>query len=83
MSGLNRTWFVETTSGRVGRLDTQIDGVSVNLWEWPLPSANSQPQGIAVDSSGHAWITESAVNKIAEWRPPYLHFVYLPVVVRQ
>jgi virginiamycin B lyase len=79
--GLNRIWFVEKDSGRVGRLDTiPLQGTKSGLWEWPLPSSNSQPEGITVDSAGHAWIAETGANKIAEWRSPYFFSVYLPIV---
>lgn len=82
--GLNRIWFVEKNSGRVGRLDTiPLQGTQSGLWEWPLPSPDSQPEGIAVDSAGHAWIAETGANKIAEWRSPYFFSVYLPVVSQQ
>ncbi len=37
--------------------------------EWGVPTANSQPSMITTDSSGNAWITETAGNKIARVNP--------------
>jgi len=83
VDGVNRTWFVANASGHVGRLDTDASqGTQIKLLELSLPSPNSQPEDIAVDSNGHAWITESGTNKIAEWRPPYVRVVYLPLVLK-
>lgn len=83
-SGKDRIWFVTKDSGQVGLLETVTNqGTKIRLIEFPLPSPNSAPEGIAVDSNGHAWIAETGANKIAEWRSPYVFFVYLPLVVRQ
>lgn len=83
-NGIDRIWFVSRDSGQVGLLETIADqGTKVRLIELSLPSPNSAPEGIAVDSNGHAWIAETGANKIAEWRSPYALFVYLPLVVKQ
>lgn len=82
MDGLNRTWFAETHSGKVGQLVTSSSGTHVRLWEHPLPSINSRPIGVAADSEGHVWIAESGTNKIAEWRPPYYHSIFAPLIAR-
>ena len=83
-NGLDRIWFVAKDSGRVGFLEiVSSQGTKVRLIELPLPSPNSAPEKIAVDSNGHAWIAETGANKIAEWRPPYVVSVYLPLVTKQ
>jgi virginiamycin B lyase len=83
-NGYDRIWFVAKDSGRVGLLETiSSQGTKVRLIEFPLPSPNSAPEGIAVDSSDHVWIAETGANKIAEWRPPYVLSIYLPLVIKQ
>lgn len=77
---LLRIWFVEHKSGKVGQLTVTATGKTISLLEYTLPSADSQPSGIAVDANGHGWIAESGANKIAEWRPPYFNFVFLPII---
>jgi virginiamycin B lyase len=83
-NGIDRVWFVAKDNERVGLLETiASQGTKVRLIELPLPSPNGAPEGIAVDSNGHAWIAETGANKIAEWRSPYAFFVYLPLVIKQ
>jgi virginiamycin B lyase len=80
--GLDYIWFTESVLGWVGQLVLSADGEVVRLQDYPLPSANSRPHGIAVDEQGHAWIAERGINRIAEWRPPYFHyFLRLPLVL--
>jgi virginiamycin B lyase len=81
-SALNYAWFTERSSGKVGQLITLPTGQLVSLAEYQLPSPNSQPHGIAVDSSHHVWIAAHGSNMIARWQPPYFHFAYLPIVAR-
>ncbi len=82
ISGTQRlTWFTEKDSGQVGVLTTKINATYLTHGRYLLPSANSQPTGIAVDDQGHAWIAEYGANKIAEWQPPYFTFTYLPVIL--
>jgi virginiamycin B lyase len=82
MGGTNYIWFVETDSGRVGHMAFDSRQNALYIWDQPTPSADSQPRGIAVDANGHAWITESGGNMIAEWRPPYFFSSYLPAIQR-
>lgn len=79
---LQYVWFTERDAGRVGLLLTRSTGQLISIVDRPLGSPNSRPLGVAVDDDGHAWIAESGSNMIAEWRPPYFFFVYLPVVIR-
>ena len=70
-------WFTEYDGNRVGRRSTSP---SAAITEFGIPSA--QPLGLAVDTRGHVWIAESATGKIAEWQPPYFHFVFLPLALK-
>ena len=82
ISGTQRlTWFTEKDSGHVGVLTSKINATYITHGRYLLPSTNSQPTDIAVDSQGHAWIAEYGANKIAEWRPPYFKFSYLPLIL--
>jgi virginiamycin B lyase len=76
-------WFVERDSGQVGQLVRTLSGKTIGFREHLLPTAESQPSGIAVDSAGHAWISEAGADQIAEWRPPYFNHSYLSVLTRQ
>ena len=52
-------WFTESTGNRIGRITTNGD-----VSEFPIPTANSQPEGIATGPDGALWFTESLGNKI-------------------
>ena len=39
------------------------------LWEYPVPTENSQPYGITVDSDNDVWFTESKGNQIGRLTP--------------
>lgn len=70
-------WFTERDGNRVGQRSTSP---SAAIREFGIPAA--RPLGLAVDASGHVWIAESATGRIAEWRPPYFRFVFLPLVLK-
>jgi streptogramin lyase len=79
---LRQIWYVGATSSHIGNIVVDSDGKKVSMLDFILPQANSQPADIAVDSGDHAWITESGTDKIAEWRPPYVIPVYLPIITK-
>jgi len=58
----------------------QLDPKTRVFREFGLP--DSQPLGLAVDENGYVWVAESATGKVAEWRPPYFRFVYLPLALK-
>lgn len=79
--GLTHIWYVQTAAGWVGKFVTNPQGQIFYHWADPLPTAGSQPRGIAVAGNGHAWITEMGAGKIAEWRPPTSFYrVFLPII---
>lgn len=69
-------WFTERLVGRIGRvtISASLTGTpfgtdryllqSSNLTEYSVPSANSQPTGIANGPDGSLWFTEQSVGKI-------------------
>jgi virginiamycin B lyase len=78
----SEVWYVQPSANRIGRIlidnqDNMIGSIAAGL-----PTANGQPQGITADSNGHAWITAPGSNTIAEWRPPYVDYTFLPLVQR-
>lgn len=72
-------WFVETASRKVGQLLVLPNAEPMRLLEYPLPAEMGAPWGVAVDTAGHVWVAGEA---IAELRPPYVEFSYLPVVLQ-
>ncbi len=83
-NGVNHhIWYVETAGNRVGKFVTDAQGNTSYNWATLLPTPDSQPRNIAVATNGHAWITEMAAGKIAEWRPPTSFYQsFLPVMLR-
>jgi virginiamycin B lyase len=73
-------WFAGSESGRAGQLVIRSNGQFVTLREHPLPSAESQPNSIAVDTEGQVWITDGANQKIVRWSSPYFFTVHLPSI---
>jgi virginiamycin B lyase len=78
----SEVWYVQPSANRIGRIlvDNQDNMISSIIAG--LPTANGQPIDIAADSNGHAWITAPGSNLIAEWRPPYVTYTYLPLIQR-
>lgn len=72
-------WFVETGSRRIGQLLVQPTGNPIRLLDQSLPVSVGLPWGVTVDGAGSVWV---AGDTIAELRPPYFEFSYLPVVSR-
>jgi streptogramin lyase len=72
-------WFTERDGNRAGQLRPMDPSASI-MREFPLPEA--APTGIAVDATGCAWIAGSNQDKIISWCPPYFHFVYLPLAMK-
>jgi len=52
-------WFSEQLGNKIGQVTTGGD-----IFEFPLPSANSQPNGVAAGPGGAVWFAEQARNKI-------------------
>src|SRR5262249_55988771 len=52
-------WFTEATSNKIGKITTA--GV---ITEYPIPTSNSEPLGIARGPDGNMWFAEQNQNKI-------------------
>jgi streptogramin lyase/N-acetylneuraminic acid mutarotase len=58
-----RIWFTESGANQIGMLDLRTGTIT----EFPIPTPNSQPGGIAVDMNRDIiWFTESSGNKIGK-----------------
>lgn len=59
-AGGGAVWVTERDGNRLGRFD-----VAAEEWtEYTIPTAGSQPWGLALDGAGGLWFAESAGNKI-------------------
>lgn len=80
LGSTHEIWYVQSSANRAGRLLVDNGDSEIKNFVAGLPSANSQPYDIVADSNGHAWITAPGANAIAEWRPPYVVYTYLPLI---
>ncbi|HSJ57253.1 MAG TPA: CARDB domain-containing protein [Anaerolineae bacterium] len=56
-------WATERDGNKLARLNP-----ATGEWtEWDIPTANSQPWGLARDDAGNIWFAESAADKIGKW----------------
>ena len=58
-------WFTERLGNKIGRLNP----ANGQITEYPIPTASSQPMGIAVAPNGHVWFAEKGGDKVARFRP--------------
>jgi streptogramin lyase len=58
-----KIWFVDSMMNRVG----YFDAITLKWGIFPIPTINSQPMDIEIDSKGDIWFTQSGhkANKIA------------------
>ena len=63
-------WFVQPSDNRAARMIVNSQGTITSQAILGLPTANSLPQGIAVDSNGHAWVAATNANTIVELGQP-------------
>ena len=56
-------WFTE--SGKIGEVNLKTLAVT----EYPIPTPNSQPQGITAGPDGEVWFTETGAGKIGKIDP--------------
>lgn len=80
-TGLIRLWYTEPNNGRVGQItlensDLDIIGTALH----GLPSPDSLPVDIVVDSSGTAWIADQGAESLVSWSAPYNIPTYLPLI---
>jgi streptogramin lyase len=55
-------WFTEQGTNKIAKITT---GLTPTITEFSVPTANSQPYGVALGSDGKIWFTEEAGNKVA------------------
>ncbi|MFN8491943.1 MAG: hypothetical protein U0350_30360 [Caldilineaceae bacterium] len=58
-------WFSERTANKIGRLNTQSGVID----EFAVPTATSEPTGIALAPDGAVWFVERAGNKVGRFDP--------------
>lgn len=58
-------WFTETHANKIGKLVPSTGAIT----EYSIPTANSQPTGIALGAEGDVWFTEYATSKVARITP--------------
>jgi streptogramin lyase len=63
-------WFTARAGNQIGRFDPQTAAFQV----FAVPTANSEPTGIAVAPDGAVWFTQRAGNKIARFDPSTSRF---------
>jgi len=67
-----KIWFTEFRGNRIGSLDpTEANPDTSNgFTEYPIPTSNSGPTAILIDSDGSIWFSETAAQKIGKLTPP-------------
>ena len=67
-----KIWFTEFRGNRIGSLDPilAIPDTSNGFFEISIPTPNSGPTAILVDSDGNIWFSETAAQKIGKLSPP-------------
>ena len=58
-------WFTERLGNKIGRLNP----ANGQITEYPIPTTNSQPMGIAIAPNGHVWFAEMNTDKMARFKP--------------
>jgi streptogramin lyase len=81
-------WFTENATGTIGRLLVTPEGSQLDVRSQPLPVADSQPWGLAVDAQGQVWVAATGSKQIMAWQPPYFepelesYQAFVPLVLR-
>lgn len=57
-------WFTEMAANKIGRITPQG-----KITEYAVPTADSQPYGLAFDKAGKLWFTEAGGNKVGRLDP--------------
>jgi len=68
----NKIWFTEFLGNRIGSLDPMLANpdTSDGFTEYDIPTPNSGPTAILIDSEGSIWFSETAAQKIGKLTPP-------------
>ncbi len=64
-------WFTERGANRIGRIDNITGTLTITgpTQEYPIPTANSKPSGIAVAPDGIVWFVEENAKKLGRFDP--------------
>ena len=68
-AGPSDAWFTEIDANKIGRIRETGADRFVSMYEYPIPTASSQPSGICQGPDHNIWFTEAAVGKIARYVP--------------
>ena len=65
-------------------LNNGLPGSGSAITEYPMPTASSSPEGVAVTPNGNAWFAEADTSKIGEVTPGGSFTEYpIPRAIRQ
>ena len=62
---LNSVWFTNPTDNEIGRIDVSTGQVT----QYPIPTSDSQPDGITEMPDGSIWFTENAASQLGHLDP--------------
>jgi virginiamycin B lyase len=63
-------WFTDPVTNRIGR----VDGKTLNVSKWELPSSNASPRRIQIAPDGRIWVAEFKAGKLARLDPKTQNF---------
>jgi len=58
-------WFTDPVSNRIGR----VDGKTLSVSHWDLPSDNAGPRRLQIAPDGRVWVAEFNADKLASFDP--------------
>ena len=64
-AGTGTVWFTEFAGNKIGRVTVKTKKVT----EFPIPTPDSRPEGIALGPDGNYWFTETKGDKIGRITP--------------
>lgn len=67
-------WFTASAANKIGKVDV----ASGDITEYDIPTANSEPAGIAVAGDGTIWFVERSGNKLGAFDPTTETFTEYP-----
>ena len=78
----NFVWFIDSTNGFAGHLQTDNNGVLEGFRYTAFPEGgDANPTDIVVDANGTVWVVKNGTGEIFKWNPPYFDLIYLPLIL--